>query len=121
MKTNAPENIYRNLNVVLKPVETYYLDDGNGAVIKTLSILSLVSIGILLMAVINFINIMIGTSSYRIKEIGLRKVFGGRRKQLVIQYLTESIILTLFAAILSILFYGLFRPCLMRSCILHSH
>jgi len=53
---------------------------------------------------------MIGTSSYRIKEIGLRKVFGGLRKELIIQYIVESIMLTLFAALLSLIFYSIFRP-----------
>lgn len=107
---NSPENISKNLHVLLKPLDTFYLNANNGAVAKTLSILSLVALAILLLAVINFINIMIGTSSYRIREIGLRKVFGGRRKELIIQYLVESIVLTLFAAILSVFFYSIFRP-----------
>ena len=110
LKLNSPETIYKNLEVILKPMDSYYLDANNGAIAKTLSILSLVALCILLLAVINFVNIMIGTSSYRIKEIGLRKVFGGRRAELVFQYLIESMVLTLFAAILSVVFYGLFRP-----------
>ncbi len=107
---NAPENISKNLTVEFRPMQTYYVDANNGAISKTLSILAVVAMSILLLAVINFVNIMVGTSSYRIKEIGLRKVFGGRRKQLILQYLTESIVLTGFAAILSVLFYSLFRP-----------
>jgi putative ABC transport system permease protein len=110
LKLNAPETISKNLSVLLKPLDTYYLNSNNGSVYKTLSILSLVALGILLLAVINFVNIMIGTSSYRIKEIGLRKVFGGRRKELIFQYMVESIMLTLFAAILSLVFYAIFRP-----------
>ena len=110
LKLNSPETIYKNLEVILKPMDSYYMDANNGAIAKTLSILSLVALCILLLAVINFVNIMIGTSSYRIKEIGLRKVFGGRRAELVFQYLIESMVLTLFAAILSVVFYGLFRP-----------
>jgi len=110
LKLNAPETISKNLSVLLKPLDTYYLNSNNGSVYKTLSILSLVALGILLLAVINFVNIMIGTSSYRIKEIGLRKVFGGRRKELIFQYVIESIMLTLFAAILSLVFYAIFRP-----------
>lgn len=110
LKENAPESISKNLTIHFKPLDRYYLDQNNRTVAKTMSILSLVALAILLLAVINFVNIMIGTSSYRIREIGLRKVFGGRRKQLVFQYLTESIVLTLFAVVLSVLFYGLFRP-----------
>ncbi len=110
LKLNSQESISKNLVVKMKPLDNYYLSSNNGAVEKTLSILSLVALSILLLAVINFVNIMTGTSSYRIREIGLRKVFGGRRKQLIFQYLTESIVLTMFAGILSMLLYGIFRP-----------
>lgn len=110
LKANSQETINKNLRVEFKSLDTFYLKADNGIVEKTLSILALVALSILLLAVINFVNIMIGTSSYRIREIGLRKVFGGRRKELVLQYLVESIVLTLFAALLSIFFYGMFRP-----------
>jgi len=110
LSQNSPEAISKNLLVQLYPLDTYYLNSNGGAVSKTLSILTWVALGILLLAVINFVNIMIGTSSYRIKEIGLRKVFGGRRKELIVQYIVESIMLTLFAALLSLIFYSVFRP-----------
>jgi len=107
---NSPESINKNLQIQLNPLDTFYLTSNHAVIAKTLSILSVVALGILLLAVINFINIMIGTSAYRIKEIGLRKVFGGRRRQLVMQYLIESVLLSLLAAILSVLLYGTFRP-----------
>jgi putative ABC transport system permease protein len=110
LTTNSPETISRNLKVSFKPLDTYYLTANNGAVAKTLAILSLVALCILLLAAINFVNIMIGTSSYRLREIGLRKVFGGLRSELIVQYLMEATVLAFFAAILSICFYGLFRP-----------
>jgi putative ABC transport system permease protein len=110
LKLNSGETISKNLVVKLKPLDTYYLSANNGAVEKSLSILSLVALSILLLAVINFVNIMTGTSSYRIREIGLRKVFGGRRKQLIFQYLIESVVITLVAGLLSVLLYGIFRP-----------
>jgi ABC-type antimicrobial peptide transport system permease subunit len=106
---NAPEAISRNMLIHLKPLDTYYLNSNGGTVSKTLSILSWVALGILLLAVINFVNMLIGTSSYRIREIGLRKVFGGRRQELIFQYIVESILLTLLAAILSLIFYSVFR------------
>ena len=110
VKSNAPENISKNLKVSLKPLATFYLDNNNRAVARTLSILSLIALGILFLAVVNFINIMIGGSAYRIKEIGLRKVFGGRRYQLIAQYLVEAVVLTTFSAILSMLLYHACRP-----------
>jgi ABC-type antimicrobial peptide transport system permease subunit len=104
----APESIQKNLEVELAPVKTYY--SGSSSVQKMIATLSMVAIFILLMAVINFININIGISSYRLKEIGLRKVFGGARRQLIIQFITEALLLTFIAAIISIGFYELLRP-----------
>ena len=107
---NLPDNLKGLLEPEFIPLKEYYLKDNNGAVQKMITILSLIAAFILVMAIINFININIGTSSYRIKEIGLRKVFGGERKQLVFQHLTESLVIAFFAALLSLFFYELVRP-----------
>jgi putative ABC transport system permease protein len=104
------ENVQKNLTVELEPVKSYYIKDHGGAARKMATILSLAALFILLMAVINFVNINIGTSSYRLKEIGLRKVFGGAKRQLVVQFIAEAIILTIIAAIISLLAYQLLRP-----------
>lgn len=110
LKKNAPENISSNLEVELVPVKDYYLKDNNSAVQKMIITLALIGGFILLMAVINFINISIGTSSYRLKEIGLRKVLGGKKKQLVLQFLSEALLLAIIAGIISLFCYGLLRP-----------
>jgi putative ABC transport system permease protein len=107
---NTAPPISQNLRVELAPVRNYYLQDNNGAVNKMTGILSLVAGFILLMAVINFTNINIGTSSYRLKEIGLRKVFGGTKKALVSQYLVESVVLTCVSAVLSLILYAALSP-----------
>ena len=106
----APENIRNNLEVELTPVKDYYVKDNNGATQKMIITLALIGGFILLMAVINFINISIGTSSYRLKEIGLRKVLGGKRKQLILQFLSESMLLAIIAGFISLLGYVLLRP-----------
>jgi putative ABC transport system permease protein len=67
--------------------------------------LSCIAFFILLMAVINFVNICIGQSSGRMKEMGIRKVMGGLRNQLVWQFLTESVIMVLLAALLALFIY----------------
>ncbi|MFT3705374.1 MAG: ABC transporter permease [Agriterribacter sp.] len=105
----ASKDINDNLTVELAPMKTYYTSNNNGAVQKMITTLLLVVIFIITMAVINFININIGTSSYRLKEMGLRKVFGGERRQLIFQHLTESLLLTFIAGALSLGLYELMR------------
>jgi len=60
-------------------------------------ILSGIAIFILLIACINFINLSIGQSLKRSREIGIRKVVGGNRSQLIVQFLTESFVVSLLA------------------------
>ena len=104
------DTIRHNLKVELAPVRNYYLKDNNGSVEKMIMALSLIAAFIVLMAVINFININIGTSTYRLKEIGLRKVFGGEKRQLILQFLTEAYVLTLISGALSLCLYQCLRP-----------
>lgn len=110
VKSNAPDFVKENLQVELAPMKDYYLKSKNGAAEKMIATLSLIAIFILSMAIMNFINIKIGTSIYRLKEIGLRKVFGGRKWQLIFQHITESVVLTLAATLLSLLLYEALRP-----------
>jgi putative ABC transport system permease protein len=65
-------------------------------------IFSAAAILILLIACSNFINLSTARSIARGKEIGLRKVIGAERKQLIFQFLSESILFTLIAAVISI-------------------
>ena len=103
-------SVQNNLSVEFAPVREYYLNDHNGAPRKMIRTLSLTALFILLMAVINFVNINIGSASNRLREIGLRKVFGGIRRQLVLQFLMEALILTAIAAAFSLLLYEAIRP-----------
>jgi putative ABC transport system permease protein len=105
-----PPFVKGNLKVELAGLKNYYLAQNNYAVQKMITSLSLIAAFILLLSVINFININIGTSSYRLKEIGLRKVFGSEKLQLIVQFMAESWMLTLIATIISILLYQLLLP-----------
>ena len=73
-------------------------------------ILSGIAIFILLIASINFVNLTIARSVRRAKEIGIRKVVGGERKQLIMQFLGESFLLCLFAFVFAIVIVQLVLP-----------
>ncbi|MEM8567313.1 MAG: ABC transporter permease [Bacteroidota bacterium] len=66
-------------------------------------IFMVVGIFILVIACINFMNLATARSAMRAKEVGLRKVVGAYRKQLIVQFLSESIIITLIALLISVI------------------
>lgn len=65
---------------------------------------------ILAIAAINFMNLATARSTVRAREVGLRKVVGSGRPQLVVQFLTESVVLTLFSMVISVLLVYLLVP-----------
>jgi putative ABC transport system permease protein len=65
---------------------------------------------ILLIACFNFANTSISTFSKRLKEIGLRKTFGGQRRQLVAQFMFETLIICSLALFVAILFAEFLVP-----------
>lgn len=92
-------HLHSNLNYEISP-------NGN---ISNIYILSLVAALILIIASINYMNLSTARSSLRIKEIGVRKVNGSRRSQLIVMFLTESVLITFIAAgiAISIMYFAL--------------
>ncbi len=69
-----------------------------------------IALFILVIACINFVNLTVARSLKRAKEIGIRKVVGGQRRQLIIQFLSESFILSFLAFVFAILLVQLTLP-----------
>jgi len=106
-----PDDVLRtSLTPYLVKLNDYNLTADGGLIKKMTWTLSCISLFILLMAVINFVNICIGRSSGRMKEMGIRKVLGGLRKQLIWQFLVESIMTAILSTLLALVFYTLLRP-----------
>ncbi|HTF27521.1 MAG TPA: FtsX-like permease family protein, partial [Flavitalea sp.] len=92
--------------------EEFYVNTGlrNGSS-KTYSyVLATIAIFILIIACINFINLTLVRSMKRSKEIGIRKVTGSTKAQLVFQFLTESLLISIFSLIPAILIMILMLP-----------
>ena len=77
-----------------------------------ISVFIILSIGVLLLVIvsINFINLSTVRYMHRTKEIGMRKVIGAKRSQLIIQFLGESLFLSFIAIPAAILLYELIHP-----------
>jgi len=69
--------------------------------INNVYIMGVIGLFIILIACFNFVNLSTARASKRAKEVGLRKVVGAFRNQLINQYLSESILIALFALVLS--------------------
>ncbi len=81
-----------------------------GGRITYVRLFSLVAIVILVIACINFMNLSTARATNRLKEIGVKKVLGAKRKTLVAQYFTESFLLTISATLLAVVATSLLLP-----------
>ena len=82
-------------------VDSDYL--GGGIPQEAVTVPAIMAGMLLLLACFNFTNTSIAISSKRLKEIGVRKVMGGMRKQLIIQFLGENLILCFFGLAVGLL------------------
>jgi ABC-type antimicrobial peptide transport system permease subunit len=110
IKANATPGIAANLKVEVTTLSDYYFNSNGGTVKKMIYTLSFIALFILLMAIVNFINLSVRQSTSRMREIGIRKVMGSLRWQLIIQFITESLLLSILATGLSLGLYCLLAP-----------
>ncbi len=103
--SHKPEN---TIDFMFAPIHRIHLHSYFGfgkppTAVIYIYIFSAIAIFVLLIACINFMNMSTAQSSLRAKEIGLRKVNGASRKQLVAQYLSESFLQTFISIVLSLI------------------
>ena len=80
----------------------------SGGLIDYIRIFVIVAIVALLMACINFVNLATAQSEKKSREVGVRKVLGSSRRDLIMQFMIESFLLTLGAAMISLILVQLF-------------
>ena len=92
---------------ILRPMKDIFFDGfhfQNGGNKKFVLILAVVGLLILVFAVINYINLSVAQTGFRAREMAMRRMLGGTRRQLYSSIVAESILLCLFSFLLALLF-----------------
>lgn len=111
-----PKHVAGNQNNKLQPLRDIHFaeqyDNFSDSTISKGEIYGLVLIGFLLMltACINFVNLSTAQSINRAKEVGVRKVMGSNRKQLMFQFLMETLLITISAMLVACMLAELALP-----------
>jgi putative ABC transport system permease protein len=105
-----------NWHFYLMPVTDIHLHSntkyelGANSDIQYVYIFGALAVFILLLACVNFTNLSTASSAKRSREVGIRKVLGSVKDQLIFQFLTESVLLTCCAMLFALLFVYLLLP-----------
>lgn len=112
---HMPERAER-YDMYLQPFSDIYLKSADITFSKAMTgtrfiyVLASVALAILLIAIFNYVNISTAKATVRSKEVGVRKVIGARRKQLILQHLVESLVMVLLATVIGGVLVALALP-----------
>jgi putative ABC transport system permease protein len=115
-KVMAEHNTHRTSAYFMFPMSKWHLyhDFKNGknigGMIEYVRLFIIIALVILLIACVNFMNLSTARSEKRAKEVGIRKTLGSNKKQLIMQFFAESMILTLAAFTLSVIAVIMLMP-----------
>lgn len=121
--TNSIESILKDNNpkaptakLFLHPMSKWRLysnfENGvnTGGMIEYVQLFTAIAIFVLVIACINFMNLATARSESRAREVGIRKSVGSRRKELIFQFLGESVMVTFLSSVLAIVVVELVLP-----------
>jgi len=105
LPTNMKASMY------LQPFARMHLYDVNGGgLIHSITIFSIIAVFVLIIACMNFMNLTTARAANRAGEVGLRKVVGAKKGDLIKQFLGESILISLITLVFAVLLVCLFLP-----------
>ena len=112
---HLPEKRQGSLKLALEPIQDIYLSDTGpgfsaGGDAQTIHILLVVALFILVMAWVNYINLATARATERAREVGVRKVIGAYRQQLIGQFMGEALLVNLLAIVLTLLLIDYLGP-----------
>ncbi|HAS42425.1 MAG TPA: ABC transporter permease [Microscillaceae bacterium] len=112
---HLPEKRQGALKLALKPIQDIYLSEAGpglsaGGDAQTVNILLIVALFILVMAWVNYINLATARATERAREVGVRKVVGAYRQQLIGQFMGEALLVNLLAIALTLLLIDYLAP-----------
>ena len=106
----------KTTNYFLKPYSDNYLygkyENGKvvGGRIEYVKIFSLIAVFVLVISAINFMNLATARASKRVKEIGIKKAMGVNRKNIIVQFLTEAVVISILALMVAFIITWIFLP-----------
>ncbi|MFZ2054829.1 MAG: ABC transporter permease [Candidatus Aminicenantales bacterium] len=107
-KHEDPEATYVPVLQLLAQVHLH--ESGRPAGLQKVLLFSLIAVFILVMACVNFMNLSTARSARRAKEVGIRKVVGAHRPQLIRQFLGEAAVLSVISLFLALALVEAFLP-----------
>ncbi len=105
-----------SINATLQPIEKIHLrssyvgEIGPTGSMANIYIYAAIAIFILFIACINFMNLTTAMATKRAKEVGMRKVFGAARTNLIRQFLGESIIMSMIGLVIALILVEILLP-----------
>ena len=105
--SDNPKHVY---SYTFQAMEDLYLYHGGGGNMSRVILFGVIGIFVLIIACINYMNLKTADSLKRLKEIGMRKVMGANRKQLIRQLLFESIGLSLISLVFALTLAEILLP-----------
>ncbi len=109
---HANQKEAESLSYIAQPLSKLHLygADLSEEGIQTVRIFFIIALAILLIACINYINLATARATKRAKEVGVRKTVGADRTKLIVQFLSESAIISILSLLLAMVFIQLAIP-----------